>query len=490
MKDVLTPTQMKSIDKNTEYNHIPTLLLMENAGAQIAHYIKNTHPNKKKISIYAGSGGNGGDGLVAARHLLNYGYQVKIFLLTKPENIKNPDTKRNYQSIKLIAEAGSLNLKIITDSTQIKPDNSDIIIDAILGTGVKDKLREPISTAVDTINYSPAIVISVDIPTGLNPADGKTYDKQVIPQTTITLHKPKTGLTLANDTYTGKIEVVDIGIPEISELYTGSGDLLKIRKPHINSHKNQNGSILIIGSNPDYIGACVFAANAALSQHIDLVYILAPQKPAQIIKQYNPEFIVRSVPSDVLTVESYNLASDLIDKVDAILLGSGAGLDKKTGELFNQIVKNSQKPIVLDADALKLVDVKNTKNKQVIITPHAHEFEIFFNTKLEKNTDDKIEQLCNLSKEYDLTITLKGVIDIITTTDDYKLNKTGNAGMTIGGTGDILAGLTTALITKTDTPYTAAYIATFMIGTAADKALKIKGENYTIEDIIENLQKM
>lgn len=491
MKNVLTPIQMSVVDKNTAYNGIPTLVLMENAGSQIANYIKENYPNYKKISIYAGSGGNGGDGLVIARHLLNYGYKIRLFILFDPRNIKHPDTQINYDAIEKIAQADK-NLKIykIRDSTQLKPDNSDIIIDAILGTGVRSKLREPISKAVDTINYSPAIVISVDIPTGLNPTDGSTPDKQVIPQTTLTLHKKKTGLIKAQKTYTGDVVVLDIGIPKISELYTGLGDLLKIHKPKPDSHKNQNGSILIIGSNKDYIGAVVFAATAALTQHIDLVYIVVPEKSAPIIKQYNPEFIVRSMPGDTLTDESYDMISDLIKKVDAILIGSGAGLDIKTGKLFNHIIKSVDKPIVVDADALKLVDIENTRNKKVIITPHAHEFMAFTDEKLPDMMDEKIELLQKLSDEYNLTILLKGVVDIITTQKDYKLNNTGNAGMTMGGTGDILAGLTCALVTKTDSLFDAASIAAFIIGYAANKAQKEHGDYYSIDDIFDNIKKI
>ena len=158
MKDVLTPIEMRATDKNTEYNHIPTIVLMENAGSKISDYIVNNYPEKKKVSIYSGTGGNGGDGFVIARHLLNHGYKVRLFLLSKPENIKNKDSQLNYESIKIIAECDkNLKLEVITDSSQIDPDNSDIIVDAILGTGVNGKLRQPVSGAIDTINYSPAI---------------------------------------------------------------------------------------------------------------------------------------------------------------------------------------------------------------------------------------------------------------------------------------------------------------------------------------------
>ncbi len=487
MKDVLTPIEMKAVDQNTQYNNIPTLVLMENAGSSIAKYIVENYPSKKKVSIYSGTGGNGGDGFVIARHLLNYGYYVHLILLSKPENIKNKDAITNWKSIDIINKTDK-NLKIskITDSTQLKPDNSDIIVDAILGTGVKGKLRQPVSGAIDNINYSPAIVLSVDIPSGLDPEKGIIEDKTVVPHTTLTLHKAKTGLIKAQKTYVGNIEVLDIGIPKVSELYTGSGDLLKLKKPSKNSHKGENGAVLIIGSNPDYIGAVIFAAEGCLKQHVDLVYIVAPESSSNIIKQYSPEFIVKSIPGDILTMDGYDVIESLIDKVDSILIGSGAGLDSKTGELFNTIVKNTKKPVIIDADALKLVDKENITNGNIILTPHAYEFKQFFDISLPGDFDEKINLLLDLSKKYNITILLKGVIDIITSPNDYKLNQTGNVGMTIGGTGDLLAGITAAIASKNNL-FEAAYIASFIIGSAADQALKEYGDNYRINDIIKLL---
>lgn len=485
MKEVLTPLEMRAVDKNTEYNNIPTLVLMENAGASIAHYIVNKYPDKKKISIYSGKGGNGGDGFVIARHLLNYGYHIHLYLLTRPENINNNDSKINWESIKIISETNN-NLKVykITDSTQLKPDNSDIIIDAILGTGVNGKIRQPTAKAIDTINYSPAIRISVDVPSGLDPETGAVHDKSVIAHETLTLHKAKTGLLSAEEKYVGHVEVLDIGIPRVSEEYVGEGDLLKLSTPRVNSHKGENGSVLIIGSNPDYIGAVIFAAQACTSQSIDLIYIVAPESSANLIKQYNPEFIVRSVPGNVLSMNGYEVIEPLISKVDSILIGSGAGLDDKTRELFNHILCKTDKPVIIDADALKLVDRENIKKGNVIVTPHAFEFKKFFDCELPDKFDDRIDMVCKLAKEYNTIILLKGVVDIIASPDDYKLNRTGNQGMTVGGTGDILAGLTTAISTK-NSLFEAAYIACFILGVAGDKALDNYGFNYSSNDILK-----
>lgn len=486
MKDVLTPIEMKATDMNTRYNHIPTLVLMENAGSKIADYVVNNYPDKKKVSIYSGTGGNGGDGFVIARHLLNHDYRVHLFLLAKPENIKNGDSKLNYESVRIISETDcNLKLSIITDSAQIRPDNSDIIVDAILGTGVNGKLREPVSSAVDVINYSPAIVLCVDVPSGMNPESGDVPDKCVVAHKTLTLHKKKTGLVYAQESYTGEVVVMDIGIPRVSEEYVGEGDLLKIRTPAKDSHKGQNGSVLIVGSNPDYIGAVVFAATAALSQLVDLVYVVAPEESAGIIKQYNPAFIVISVPGRVLSMDAYDSIMELESRVDAILIGSGSGLDDDTGVLFNEVLSSTDKPVVVDADALKLVR-KDNLGGNVIVTPHEYEFRVLFEEDVPEKLESRIELLSGLSDKYGATILLKGVVDVIASSTDYKLNRTGNQGMTIGGTGDLLAGLCVALATG-NSPFEAAYLASFILGRAADKVLEKKGWGYNIQDIIEEL---
>lgn len=486
MKDVLTPLEMRTVDMNTEYNHIPTIVLMENAGSRIANYIIRNFSDKRKVSIYSGTGGNGGDGFVIARHLLNYDFKVRLFLLAKPEAIRNKDSMTNFKSIKIIAETDkNLSLNVITDSSMVKPDNSDIIVDAILGTGVNGKLREPASSAIDVINNSPAIVLSVDVPSGMDPLTGNVYDKCVVAAQTLTLHKVKTGLLCAQAGFTGKISVLDIGIPRVSEEYVGSGDLLRIKSRLSNSHKGENGSVLIVGSNPDYVGAVIFAGRAALAGGVDLVYIVAPESSADIIKQDNPEFIVRSVSGDVLSVDAYDDIMELAGRVDSVLLGSGAGVDNKTCELFSKLLDNLEGTVVLDADALKLVD-KNSLKENVIVTPHNYEFKQLFGVDVPDDLDGKVELISSLSEDFHTTILLKGVVDVIAFDGDYKLNRTGNAGMTIGGTGDVLAGLVLAFSSKLS-PFEASFLAVFKLCVACDK-LYIEG-SYRIEDILKELQK-
>ena len=153
--------------------------------------------------------------------------------------------------------------------------------------------------------------------------------------------------------------------------------------------------------------------------------------------------------------------------------------------LVDSITADIEKPIVVDADALKLVST-DLLDENIVVTPHKYEFMKLFGVDVPKKLDDKIELLSNLSREYNVTILLKDVVDVISTNDDYRLNKTGNQGMTIGGTGDLLAGLTVALATY-NTPFVSACLASFILGRAADEVLEEKGFNYRVDDILSRI---
>ena len=231
-----------------------------------------------KVAIYAGTGGNGGDGLVAARYLLQKGFEVEIYFLGNESRIRSSETKLNLKNIKNInAYNNSIVLYEIEDSSQLKSTDADILVDSILGTGTKGVLREPVSSAVDIINDSEANVFSVDIPTGLDPLTGKVYDKAVKADITVTFHKPKTGILKADPKYIGSLKVCDIGIPREAEIFTGPGDMLGLSKRNEISHKGQNGSVLVIGGSEDYSGAPAFAGLSALRSGVDLSIIACPR---------------------------------------------------------------------------------------------------------------------------------------------------------------------------------------------------------------------
>lgn len=483
----MTPKNMMVIDANAEALGIPKSSLMENAGHCLAeHIIKILNPCE--VSIFAGTGGNGGDGFVAARYLLNKGFKVNVSLLADPSQIKSKESRLNWEVLKKInSDLTNLKINVIKDSSYLQITDSTVIIDALLGTGVEGTLKEPIASAVDIINDSNAIKIAVDIPTGIDPYTGKIFDKAVKADTTITFHKTKLGFTSAKKEYIGDVHVCDIGIPYEAEIFTGPGDLLRLKKRSKDSHKGQNGKILIIGGNKDYSGAPAIAALSSLKTGADLAIVASPSSINNALRSYSPDLIVKNLSKDFITLNDVDKILDIYNNVDSLVIGCGMGLENETGEALNYLLSKIQKPAVIDADALKLIDINLIGNdkKNIVLTPHAKEFKKLLNTEIPEKLRNRIKIIQKASKSYNSTIVLKGAVDIIVNNDEFRLNSTGNPGMTVGGTGDCLAGLIGGLLAQYHTGYEAAFLGTYINGIAGDIAASKYGYNYTATDLLK-----
>lgn len=504
---------MIATDYNCESLGLSRLCLMENAGKAISDEVakictyKFSHP--VKIVIFTGSGGNGGDGFVAARHLLNRGFEVDIFNLANENNINSSDSLINYNILQEMKDLFS-NLSIInindskifdnmsSDSLSKERDSSNldyIIIDALLGTGICGNLRDPLRSAISFINSSPAIKVSIDVPSGMDPKDGYIEDIAVKPDYTISLHKVKTGVRESKEELVGGIIVSDIGIPLEAEILTGSGDLHRLKKRYSNSHKGQNGKILIVGGSDFYSGAPALAGLASLSSGADIVFIACPEYVADNIRNYSPNFIVKNLKGKYLNLDNVEDILDLSKNVDCVLMGCGAGLNEETSKLLNILCHKINKPIVLDADALKLVDKKIIINKKnIVLTPHKSEFKSFFNESVEfdlkDNIPDFVKQIQKIVSNIEATIVLKGEIDLIINSKRFKLNKTGNSGMTVGGTGDVLAGIISSLISQGNDIFTSALVGTYINGLAGELAHEKYGYNFSALDLIKFLKNL
>jgi hydroxyethylthiazole kinase-like uncharacterized protein yjeF len=477
---------MKVIDANANAMGISKLSLMENAGKCIADKIIDIS-KPCKVTIFAGLGGNGGDGFVAARYLLNKGFEIEVNIIGNPSRIKSPESLKNWKILEeLKIKTNSIGIHIIEDSSQMKSKDSPIIVDAILGTGTTGKLREPVSSAVDLINNSNGNIIAVDIPTGLDPITGKVNHKAVEADFTITFHKRKKGLEMAITKYVGAITVCDIGIPKEVELFTGPGDLLRLNSRKQDSHKGQNGSVLVIGGSKEYSGAPALAALSALRSGVDISIIACPNNVVSPIRSYSPDLIVKSLSDNFINIEDTTKILELSEKADSIVLGCGIAVKEQTGRVLNEIITKIEKPLVIDADALKLLDfelIKKCKG-EIVLTPHKGEFKSLFGVDVPDKLNKKIDIVLEYSKECKCTVILKGNVDIISNGVSVKLNSTGNQGMTVGGTGDVLAGLIGGLISQGHDAYESAYLGSFINGKAGDFANKDFGYNFLASDIL------
>ncbi|WP_296868386.1 NAD(P)H-hydrate dehydratase [uncultured Methanobrevibacter sp.] len=499
------PIDMMVTDYNCEYLGLSRLCLMESAGKSLAEEVGKiavyTFAKPVKVVIFTGSGGNGGDGFVAARYLLNRGYDVDIYMLK--ENIRSDDAKTNLEILEnmkpRLSRLNIYNLKTLEDINSCEvaqsKDSEFVIVDGLLGTGIHGKLQTNIKRAIEIINESNGITISVDVPSGMDPLTGEINDLAVVPDYTISFHKIKTGVRDADEELVGGLVTADIGIPFEAEYFVNYGDFLRLKNRDSSSHKGNNGRLLVIGGSKDYSGAPAIAGMAAIGAGADLVYVASPQNAAEAIKSTSPDLIVKSLEGDKLSLKHSDEILSLVDNADSVLIGPGAGIDEDTSKLFNILVTKIKKPIVLDADALKQVELSLIKNREdIILTPHIFEFKSFFKVendlKLDidsydfSKVDENITEFQKIIRQIKGTVVVKGKYDLILSGNKFKINKSGNAGMTVGGTGDALAGISASLLSQGLSSFDSASLATFINGLAGDEAYNIKGNGFSATDLV------
>lgn len=516
----MDPIDMMTTDYNCEYLGLSRLCLMENAGKSISDEIAalSTFKFSKpiKIIIFTGSGGNGGDGFVAARHLLNRGFEVQVYCLNTLDEIKSDDALANLEILmSLEPRVSRLSVDFIKDSydldkLDLNDSNSDfIVLDCLLGTGIKGNLRRKLRKTVELINEINGLKVAVDVPSGLDPLTGEISDIAVDADYTISFHKIKTGVKLAGEEKVGGMITCDIGIPLEAEIFVEGGDLLRLKNRNNDSHKGNNGKVLIVGGSKDYHGAPAISAKAAIATGADLTYIYTPKSAALAIKSLSEDFIVKEAKNDYLSLDDLEDILELVSKVDAVLLGPGSSQNEETAKLFNVLAMKIDKPLVLDADALKLVDLSLiSKKEDLIITPHLSEFKSFFRNiisnedlsnfertiKLDdkdnldfRKVNDKIDSLQRVTKKIKGSIILKGKYDFIFNGNKLKINRTGNPGMTVGGTGDALAGICLSLLSQELNSFDAALLAPYLNGKAGDLAYEAQGYGFGAQDLTQYL---
>ena len=498
------PIDMMVTDYNCEYLGLSRLCLMESAGKSLAEEVGKiavyTFSKPVKVVIFTGSGGNGGDGFVAARYLLNRGYDVDIYMLK--DNIHSHEANVNFKILKnmkpRLSRLNIYNLKTleeINESEVAVGEGEYIIVDGLLGTGIRGKLQTNIRRAIEIINNANGVKISVDVPSGMDPLTGEVSDLAVIPDYTISFHKIKTGVRDADEELVGGLVTADIGIPFEAEYFVNFGDFLRLKNRDDRSHKGNNGRLLIVGGSKDYSGAPAIAGMAAIGAGCDLVYVATPDDSARAIRATSPDLIVKSLEGDKLSLKHLNEILEMADNADAVLIGPGAGIDEDTSKLFNVLASKIKKPIVFDADALKQVDLSLIKNREdIILTPHIFEFKSFFSVdndlKLDidsydfEKVDENITEFQKITRQIRGTVIVKGKHDLILSGTRFRISKSGNSGMTVGGTGDALAGICVGLLAQGVSSFDSACLGAFINGAAGDVAFEINGYGFSATDLV------
>jgi hydroxyethylthiazole kinase-like uncharacterized protein yjeF len=484
---LITSREMRAIEINAEYYGMSMLQLMENAGHNVAQEIIQRISSNKKIAIFCGLGGNGGDGFVAARHLRTAGYDVEVVLVGRSKDISHEAAMKNWYILQAFQEKTPI--FEVADSSAIPEVTTEVIIDALLGTGTKGKLKPPISQVVERINSLNAFKIAVDVPTGIDSDTGEVLGNAVKADLTVTFYMEKTGLKKAKK-YVGDLVVRDIGLPREVELFAGPGDVYLAKKTRSPSaHKGDFGRLLVVGGSEVYSGAPTLVSLSALRTGVDIVYLAAPAKTAYAISSISPDLITVKLDGSHLKPSNLETLKQFLSVVDAVAMGPGLGLAPETTDFVRLCVgevEKSGKPLLLDADGLKaFAKFKKPLRVPIVLTPHAGEFTILTGEILPENQEERILMVQKTAKELNAVILVKGKVDIICDARRAKLNFTGNPGMTVGGTGDVLSGIVGGLMAQKVDPFDAAVAGAFVNGAAGDFVASEVGFHIVATDIID-----
>jgi hydroxyethylthiazole kinase-like uncharacterized protein yjeF len=491
-KTTITSREMRALDMNAEYFGVSRLQMMENAGRNIALEVASRFEPDKHVAVFCGVGGNGGDGFVAARHLLAMGFKVTVFLAGKPREICSREALENWNALRFLKD--KLLINEVYDTALIPGINADIVIDALLGTGTKGKLRPPVLQLVRRINETNAFRIAVDVPTGIDADTGETLGEAVRANVTITFHRLKTGLENAKE-HAGEIIVKAIGVPKEFENFAGPGDvsfLTKQRPPH--SHKGDFGRLLIVGGSEVFSGAPTLVALAALRTGVDLAYVAAPERTAYAISSLSPDLITIKLEGKHLNPRNVSVLKSYLESANAVVLGPGLGLHTETREAVKTLIGEAEdagKPLLLDADGLKaFAEFKRPLKVPLVLTPHAAEYAILTGRNLSDDLNERVSDVQKATAELRAVMLLKGHVDIISDGSRFKLNFTGNPGMTVGGTGDVLSGIVGAFLAQEVDPFEAAVAGAFINGAAGDFVCTEKGYHMVSTDLIDRIPRV
>jgi NAD(P)H-hydrate epimerase len=500
---VVTAEQMRRIDRIAiEDRGVPGTRLMEQAGQALAEKIGEL-VEPCRVAVVAGKGNNAGDGFVVARHLVQQNYGVTVLLLADPAEFRG-DAKTMHEAI-----PESVTQVRIEDEAQLSAalKDFDLIVDAVLGTGVQGPVRGFFGEAIEAINASARPVVSVDIPSGL-PADGGPIEGPVTRAShTVTMGLPKLGMLIQPGVeYTGTVTVASLDFPE---------DLLN--DPHLrinlltekmikaflpprppDGHKGTFGSVLVVGGSPGMTGAPVMASRAAMRSGAGLVFCasaedLQPQIVARLLEELT--IALPSTDGVNLDLESMPALRLRATQVRAMALGPGIGQSDGTVKFVRKAVEEIQLPMVIDADALNALgghlDVLTGREAPTILTPHPGEMSRLTGLSVSEIQANRIGVAQKLAAAFPIIVVLKGAQTIIADVDGSAyINPTGNTGLAKGGSGDVLTGLIGGLLAQTRQGLPSALCGVFLHGLAADLAADtIPPRAMIASDVIEHLPK-
>lgn len=482
-----TAAQMRELDRRaSEEFGVPSIILMENAGLRAFDVVYDIleEIGGNRVTVVCGKGKNGGDGFVAARHLSQVGADVEVFLIGEIDDVKG-DARVNLE----IAEKSDIPIMELTDLSDLmfSLNESDLIVDAILGTGIKGEITGLAGDVIDIINTFGRYVVSVDLPSGLDSDTGQVLGNCVKADATVTFALPKIGLAVyPGISYAGEVTVVDIGIPEFAfqtagiDTFVADAEDIRTRLPERprDANKGTFGKVAIIAGSVGMTGAAAMAGMAAVRIGAGLVTLGVPESLNDILEAKVTE--VMTVPLPETKERSFSRAAmdkslELIKRCDAVAIGPGIGRNPETVAFIHEILPEIDVPMVIDADGLNAIAEDLTVFERLkapaVITPHPGEMSRLTGTPIEAIQSNRLKAAKDAAARFGVTVVLKGAATVTASPDgEAWVNSTGSVALASGGTGDVLTGAITGFLAQGLSELDAAICGVYIHGRAGELA--------------------
>ncbi len=492
---VVTAGEMKALDAAAmeEYG-IAGLVLMENAGRQVVEVVREVlgEVRDRVVMVFIGKGNNGGDGLVAARHLTNLGAEVKVLALDDIANITGNAAvnlaiwQKMGQKIYSVQHGDGINI------VRLLLMNTDLIMDAVYGTGFRGKVPEKAGRIIEVLNGSGKPIIAVDIPSGLDADSGKVRGPCIQAVRTVTFGLPKLGLILEPGVdYTGRLHIADISIPahlvekSAPPRYLITDELVREWLPQRPSgaHKGNFGHALVVAGSRGMTGAAGLAGESALRTGAGLVTVGVPETLHDIMEVKLTEVMTTPLPdtgAGILSGEAGQVILTNLGKADVLAIGPGLSTAPEVVDLLKELLLSIRVPCVLDADALNAIEGEGEILKKVqvpvVISPHPGEMARLMGISVREVQEDRLEVAVRAAAAWNVVVLLKGARTVVAAPNGaIYINPTGNPGMATGGSGDVLTGVVASLIAQGLEPSRAAAAGAYIHGLAGDLAVGEKG---------------
>lgn len=512
---IVTPEQMRRIDKRAiEEFGIPGIVLMENAALQSLNILENLYPNARRVLILAGGGNNGGDGLALARLLFTSGKKVRVLFFGDEDKLPS-DAKTNLEIVKnlqiLLAFVNNSSKEDCALLVHESLAHSDLVVDALFGTGFSKSLEGQYKTAVEIINDKSVLsvndlpIVSLDIPSGVNGENGNVKTIAVKATDTIAFGYTKFGhLLYPGKMFAGKLHIVPIGLPPLSAEVVGDSAftltpkeaamMLKKRLPW--GHKGTFGKTFVIAGSTGMTGAACLTGMASLKTGSGIVSLAVPRTLNIVFEQKLTEIMTVPVEDTGMGAFSRNCVLELMPHIknsDVLAIGPGIGKGEDIMEVLKYVFDNFSTPIVLDADGLNCIcenlDILSRHEGQVVITPHPGEMSRLTGNPIREITANPIKTALEFAQKYSAIVLLKGAVSVVADPSGaLYVNRTGNEGMATAGSGDVLTGIVAGFVSQGYDAFDAAVLASFLHGFAGDIASEqIAQDSITASDILNNL---